>query len=189
MLELVPGQFHAPDCDMGEDCACQPVYGTRAPEPGPRGCWALKADGTPCGAAARREQDYCGAHSGSTPVAQDPGKWAPIAREASAQARTRRATLRAALGIMKPDSTRGLLKATAYVERERVVAAAMAPLRDLDTRPMDAHRAALALLDAVEPQARAELSVEVPTSAEQVGALGLEELRTLVEGHAPSPPP
>ena len=165
-----------------------PVYGVRADSPGPRGCWALKRDGNPCGAARRADGDYCNAHSGLG-VAKNPAQYAPLARAASAENRRRRAALRATLGITRPESVRGLLKAAVFVERERVVSAAMAPLRDPDAGSAAKQRAALALLDAVEPQPKAaELTLTAELDPEGIASMGLSELRLLAERVAPMPP-
>ena len=177
-VELFEGELvnHSIECDLGEDCDCQPVFGTRAREPGPRGCWALKRDGTPCGAARRHDGDFCGAHSGIG-VAADPGRYAPIGRRAAAESRARRAELRHSLGITRPNSIRGTLQAQAWVERERIARAALAPIHGAD--PVAAHRAALAVLDAVEPHERVELVTELPADPAAIGRMGLAELEAL----------
>ena len=168
---------HSIECDMGADCSCQPVYGTRAQEPGPRGCWALKRDGHACGAARRSDGDYCNAHSGRG-VAANPRELGVIGRRAAGEARTRRAALRTSLGITRPNSIRGTLKAHAYVERERIARAALAPLAPdrVAEDPVAAHRAALAVLDAVEPAQRVELVSELPSDPSTLTLAELEAL-------------
>ena len=156
----------------------EPRYGTRADSPGPRGCWATKRDGTPCGAARRADGDFCNAHSGLG-VAEDPAKYAPLAQRASAENRRRRAALRLELGITRPSSLRSLLKASVFAERERVVAAAMSPLSDPDASSSLRSKTALALLDAVDPPMQA--SVEVPFDAQGIEALSLSQLRQLAQ--------
>lgn len=189
-LELVPQEHHRPDCDMGSDCTCRPVHGRRGPEPGPRGCWALKSTGEACRAAARRGEDFCNAHSGTTPVAADPAKWAPIGRAAAAQARTRRATLRAALGISRHDSARGLLRGLVYVERERIAAAAIAGATDPDVSAAQRARHALALIEAAEPRESVSVEVELPSTSEGVDALSLSDLLRLAQAQGvPLPSP
>jgi hypothetical protein len=177
-VELAHGVFvnHSIECDLGDDCDCQPAYGTRASEPGPRGCWAVKANGAPCGAARRRDGDFCGAHSGIG-VAADPGRYAAIGQRASAESRTRRKELRHSLGITRPNTARGTLRALVFVERERIARAALAPIGSSD--PALAHRAALALLDAVEPHERVELVTQLPTDPAAIAGMGLEELERL----------
>lgn len=156
----------------------QPFHGSRGDAPGPRGCWALKRDGSPCGAARRADGDYCNAHSGLG-VAKNPAEWAPLAQKASAENRRRRAALRLELGITRPQSIRGMLRAQAWVERERVAAAALAGL-DADS-PAQRSRAALAIIDAVEPQQRATLDVPLPSSPDGLDGMSLSELRQLAE--------
>lgn len=60
-----------------------------------------------------------------------------------------------------------------------------------DPSPSKRASSALALLNAVEPVPKAQLSVDVPTDPDGVSALGLSELRALAEqvGLDPSPPP
>ena len=182
--ELIPfpglgDEHHSESCDLGEDCDCQPVHGRRGPSPGARGCWAVKADGTPCRAARRGDGDYCNAHSGMG-VAANPAQYAPLAQAKAAENRRVRATLRAALGITRPDTLRGMVRARAYVERERIAAAAVAGATSPDVPIQARARHALALLEAVEPREHVSVEVSAPASAEDVGSLGLAELRALL---------
>ena len=62
----------------------------------------------------------------------------------------------------------------AFAERERVARAA------LDGALADP-KLALRLIEVVDPPVQAELSVSIPTSVEEVGQLGLKELRALAE--------
>jgi len=165
----------------------QPVHGVRGEQPGTRGCWAVNKRGEPCGAARRAEGDFCNAHAGLG-VAENPQKWSGVGAARSADSRRRRAALRLELGISRPNSLRGLLKARAFVEQERVVDAAFAGLDD--PSPSKRASSALALLNAVEPQPKAALQVDVPTDPDGVSALGLSQLRALAEqvGLDPSPP-
>lgn len=170
-----------PPTDSALEAVSQPVYGVRAQQPGPRGCWALKRDGNHCGAAKRKDSDFCTAHSGLG-VAQDPARWAPIAQQRSAENRQRRAALRLELGISRPSSIRGMLRGAVWAERERVVAAALSPITATEgASPALRSKTALALLDAVEPQPRATLDVPLPTTPDGVDGLSLAELRALVE--------
>ena len=165
----------------------QPAWGVRAEQPGPRGCWARKANGDLCGAAPRRGEDFCNAHSGLG-VAKNPAEWSVIGRERSAESRAERAALRLELGITRPDSIRGMLRARVWAARERVASAALAGL-DSES-PSARSRSALALLDAVEPQPKAALSLPLPSNPEGVEGMGLAELRAVAErlGLDPSPP-
>ena len=75
-----------------------------------------------------------------------------------------------------------------FAERERVADAALAGLDD--PSPSRRAAAALALLNAVEPQPKAALDIDIPTDPDGVSTLGLAELRALAErvGLDPSPP-
>ena len=55
-----------------------------------------------------------------------------------------------------------------FVERERVVAAALAPIHDPSASSALQSKTALALLDAVEPVERASLEVSMPLDEEGV---------------------
>ena len=168
-----------PLADSVQEAVSQPAYGVRADERGPRGCWALKRDGTPCSAPSRRDADYCSAHSGLG-VAKSPAEWAAVANAASVDSRRRRATLRLALGKAGYNTPRGVLKGAVFAEAERVAAAALAGI-DPSVPPAQRSRAALALLDATDPLLQAELSLPLPSNPEGVEQMGLEELRALAE--------
>ena len=174
--------------DSVQEAVKQPAYGVRADSPGPRGCWALKRDETPCGAARRADGDYCNAHSGLG-IAKNPAEWAPLAQRASAESRRRRATLRLALGRTGLSTPRGVLKAAVFAEAERVASAALAGLEA--ENPTARSKAALALLDAVDPLPKAaELVITDDLDAEGVAQLGTADLLALAErmGIDPSPP-
>ena len=72
-----------------------------------------------------------------------------------------------------------MLKAAVIAEGERVVAAALAGATDPEASPAQRHRAALALLDAVDPQVQVSAEVSLPASPDEVGEMGLEELQAL----------
>ena len=163
--------------DSAQEAVEQPAYGVRATAQGPRGCWALKRDGTACAAPSRRDADYCAAHSGLG-VAKSPAEWSAIGNAASVDSRRRRATLRLALGKAGLNTPRGVLKAAVMVEAERVAAAALAGI-DPSVPPAQRSRAALALLDATDPLLQAELSLPLPSNPEGVEQMGLEELKAL----------
>lgn len=155
-----------------------PVYGVRADSPGPRGCWSLNKRGEPCSAARRADSDYCNAHSGIG-ISADPKGHSRIGVARSAEVRRRRATLRLALGGTRLNTPRGVLKAMAFADAERVAAAALAGATDPSVPLAQRSRHALALIDAVEPLAQAELELTLPTNPEGVELLGLEELQAL----------
>jgi len=82
-----------------------------------------------------------------------------------------------------------VLKAAVWADAERVAAAALA---GIDAPSATARsKAALALLDAVDPQPKAaELTVTADLDAEGIASMGLEQLRALASqvGLDPSPP-
>jgi hypothetical protein len=176
-LSLVPSDSVSVDTGQSPPA---PRYGVRGPTQGPRGCWAVNKRGDPCSAAKRNDGDYCNAHSG-VGIAEDPARYQHLARAASAENRRRRAVLRATLGISSSDSPRGLLKAAVFVERERVVAAALAGATDPTVPLAQRSRHALALLDATDPLATASVELPLPDTPEGVAGLGLRELEALAE--------
>jgi hypothetical protein len=81
-----------------------------------------------------------------------------------------------------------VLKAAVFAEAERVAAAALAGI-DADSVTARS-KAALALLDAVDPQPKAaELTISEDLDAEGIASMGLAQLRALAQqvGIDPSP--
>lgn len=158
-----------------QEAASLPTWSTRGAAPGPRGCWATNKHGDPCSAARRADGDYCNAHSGHG-VAADPAKWQPVAAAKSAENRRRRAVLRATLGITRSDTPRGVLKAYAYVERERIAGRVIGAILDPAVPSGQAARLALDLMDQVDPRVEATITTPLPTDPEGVSSLSIREL-------------
>jgi hypothetical protein len=80
-----------------------------------------------------------------------------------------------------------VLKAAVFADAERVAAAALSGI-DAEN-PATRSKAALALLDAVDPQPKAELVITEDLDAEGIAGMGLAQLRALAErvGLDPSP--
>lgn len=168
-----------------------PAWSTRGSAPGPRGCWALNKHGDPCGSARRAEGDYCNAHSGLG-VAEDPAKWAAVGSSKAVENRRRRAMLRTTLGITRSSTPRGVLKALAYVEAERIAGRVVGAVLDPAVPSATAARLGLDLLQAVDPPVEATLTASIPTTPEGVADLSLTQLLTLGEQMGiplPSPSP
>lgn len=164
-----------------------PAHSTRGTAPGPRGCWALNRQGQPCGAARRAEGDYCMAHSGLG-VAKDPAGWSKVAAAKSAEVRRRRATLRLALGPVRLQTPRGLLKAAAFAHGEELAAAALDGAIDPAVPAAQRSRAALDLIREVEPTAQVTVSQSLPSDPEGVNELSLSALLSIAEQHGITPP-
>lgn len=163
-----------------QEVASLPVWSTRGAAPGPRGCWALNKRGEPCGSARRAEGDYCNAHSGFG-VAEDPVKWAAAGSAKAVENRRRRAMLRMELGITRSNTPRGVLKAMAYVERERIAGRVVSAILDPAVPSAQAARLGLELVNTVDPPVQATLSTPLPTDPEGVASLSLSELLTVGE--------
>ena len=165
--------------DSVQEAVKLPVYGVRADSPGPRGCWALRSrDLQPCAAAKAADSDYCTAHSGRG-VAADPAAWSRKGAAVAAENRRRRATLRLALGQVRMNTPRGVLRAAVFAEAERVAAAALDGALDPALSSASRSQAALRLIDAVDPPLRAELTMPLPTDPDGVSALSLSQLDAL----------
>ena len=176
VVALAPSQAVTQEEDA--QAVKQPTHSTRGTAPGPRGCWAVNRLGDPCGAARRADGDYCNAHSGYG-VAADPAKYQPLAAAASARNRRRRAILRAELGITRPHSLRGVLKATAFVERELVAQRVVGAVLDPAVPPAQAARLGLDLINAVDPPSSVTVTTPLPSTPEGVGELSLTQLMEL----------
>jgi len=155
-----------------------PRWGTRGQAPGERGCWATKVNGQPCAAARRNDSDYCNAHHGAG-LAADPLAASLRGRVASAQARRRRADLRLALGATRLDSPRGALRAAAWVEARAIAERTIGAILDPKLSPEATVKAALAVLDAIDPVQELTLTGELDPSA--VEALSWSELQAAAE--------
>lgn len=158
----------------------QPFHGSRGSEPGHRGCWALNTRGDPCGAARRGDSDFCNAHSG-VGVAANPKGFAAKGLEAANRNRRRRADLRIALGVTRPNSPRGLLKLAVNREAERLAWRAVDAALDPSVPSEKAIPAVLSLIEAVDPQAQIELSTALPEGG--VKAMSLDELVSFAEAN------
>lgn len=179
--ELAPLDSERQD---GQDGPSLPLHSTRSSVKGVRGCWAVsRKTGGPCGAAAIRGTDYCAAHSG-VGVSRDPAAYAPLGQEERRRKAGVRAEMRLALGSIRLDTPRGVLKAKAFAERERlagrVVSAALAD-----------PKLALKLIDAVDPPVQATVSVGIPTDPAQIEGMKLSQLFALAGQlgiEVPAPP-
>jgi len=72
-----------------------------------------------------------------------------------------------------------VLRAAVAAEAERVAAAALAPIHDRDLSSAARSKAALALLDAVDPPLQAAVEMTMPLDADGIAKLGLHQLRQL----------
>jgi len=152
-----------------------PVIGVRGAEPGRRGCWALNSVGEPCAAAVRRGFDYCSAHSGLG-VAAAPGEYGRLGLEARREKADRRAALRLVLGRTGVETARGALRMEAARRAQDIASRTIAAVLDPDLASDKAVRAALDVIEAVEPRAELTVSAALPADPAQVESMGLNEL-------------
>jgi len=171
--EVVPAE---PGLDTAPQ---QPFHGTRGAAPGPRGCWAVKKDGTPCASPKRGDSDFCTAHSGIG-VAADPKGHAAKGLRASIDSRRNRAELRLLIGNTRLDSPRSALRAAAFLQRERLARRAVNAALDPELRSDQAVSTILSLVEAVDPRVEATLSTEVLTP-DGVSGMSYRELLSLAE--------
>jgi len=157
----------------------QPFHGSRGDAPGPGGCWAVKADGQPCRAAAIREQEFCSAHSGLG-IAGNPLEFQPRAVAASAQSRRAKAELRLALWITRPNSPRSALRAAASLNAVRLAGRAIGAALDPHTEPLKAADLALRIIDQADPQGQDSITV---SGSIDPSTASLSELLSFAEAH------
>ena len=161
-----------------------PMHSVRGTAPGPRGCWAVKKDGQPCGAARRSDSDYCNAHAGHG-VARDPAFYQPLATKARSENVRVRTEMRLALGTTRPGSPRAALRARANAHADKLAEAAVGgALKDGSL--------ALRLIREVDPVVEVSVSAPVvPSTPEGVEALSYRELLAIAAayGDRPSPDP
>lgn len=157
-----------------------PRFSTRGTAPGHRGCWATNKLGEPCGAARRADSDYCNAHSGHG-VTSDITKWSAVGAAKSAENRRRRGQLRATLGLTKPNSPRGLLKAMVWADSERLAMAALDGATSSEVPVQSRASHALRLIDAVDPLTQVSTTISMPDNPEGVESLSLSQLLCIAE--------
>lgn len=175
----------------------QPKWGTRGESPGIRGCWAVKKDGQPCGAAVRNDSDFCNAHSGHG-LAANPAQHSLVGRRRSAEVRRDRAELRLILGSTRLDSPRMALRAEATRAAERLARTTVAAALDPALSPAATVRACLDVIEAAEPKvsATAVISGEFDPASASLGQLmalatqqGIDLTRPEQASPAPTAPP
>jgi hypothetical protein len=105
-----------------------------------------------------------------------PARFQPLATKARSENVRVRAEMRLMLGSTRPNSPRGVLKAKAFAQRERLAEAA------LDGALKDG-RLALRVIEAVDPPVEASVSVAVPDNEEAIRRLSWSELLALAEAH------
>lgn len=165
-----------------------PHYGTRGSAPGRRGCWAETKAGNPCAAPRRGDSEYCNAHSGIG-VAENPSGFSPEAVRKSAEVRRRRAELRLVLGSTRLDTPRGVLRAQALLNAERVAGRVIGAVLDESTPPATAAKLGLDLIEAVDPRQSAEVTMTGNLNGEAIEGMGFRELLSFAQGHGIDPSP
>ena len=155
-----------------------PVHATRGASPGPKGCWAVKRDGVPCGAAAIRGAEYCAAHSGRG-VAGDPAKYSPLGAEKRRQNGAVRAELRVMYGNTRQGGVRAALRAAAERQAIALAGSALNAALDPDVDILKRGQHALAVIEAVDPARTSQVSVAGEIDPQAVDNLSLSELVAL----------
>lgn len=155
-----------------------PRHGTRGSAPGPRGCWAVKRNGEPCGAASRNDSDYCNAHSG-VGVGSNPKGFAKLGSARAAANRQHRASVRMTLGLTRAVTPKAVLRASVFDVAEPLARRGIDAALDPEANPIQAGRLALALLEAAEPP-HASVSVE---GSFDPSTASLAELLSFAERH------
>ena len=170
--------------DGGAQAVKQPAHGRRGSAPGPRGCWAVKADGEPCAAprAARLDSDYCSAHTGESGVAANPALWAGRGGQAHAERSRQRAALRLALGVDRSYGPRAALRAASALRAGEVAGRAVGAILDPKVDPVRAAELALRLIDAVDPLSTVSIETVLPDDPHALQGMSLTDLQSLALG-------
>jgi len=155
-----------------------PHHGTRGLAPGPRGCWAVKANGEACGASKMRQADYCSAHMGLG-VSQDPAAWSGIGGAAASRKAAQRAELRLALGVSRRSSPRQALKAATAQRAGELAWRAVDAALDPKVEATKAADLALRLFDAVDPLSTLTVSAALPDSVDALQGMSFSGLQSL----------
>jgi len=155
-----------------------PRHGTRGLAPGPRGCWAVKANGEACGASKMRQADYCSAHMGLG-VSQDPAAWSGIGGAANAERLARRAELRLALGVTRIGNPRQALRAATAQRAGELAWRAVDAALDPKVEATKAADLALRLFDAVDPLSTLTVSAALPDSVDALQGMSFSGLQSL----------
>jgi hypothetical protein len=93
--------------------------------------------------------------------------------------RRRQAALRIQLGITRSNTPRGVLRALAFVEAERIAGRVVGAVLDPRTPADRAARLGMDLIDAVDPQATLTATASMPSTPEGVADLSLSQLLTI----------
>jgi hypothetical protein len=140
-------------------------------------CRLIRPDGQRCRARRTRATGLCPGHSG-TGLAASPAE----ASRLSAQAKAARSRRRLLLGITARQGAQPLaLARIAATERAEDYARAVvdAPLDDTELGTVARQQAAIRALELLYPQATLQASVELPTDASDVGAMGWQDMQAL----------
>lgn len=141
-------------------------------------CRVIKVDTGRCTAVRMRAYGLCPGHAGVGGVALDPA----AASKAAHVEKRKRATARAVLGISARRAAQPVQAArVAAQQRAQDFAAAVVdgPLDDPDLSTVARQQAAIRALELLYPQVTAQLEVGLPDEAEDVGAMGWQEMTAL----------
>jgi hypothetical protein len=137
-------------------------------------CALVKPGGVACGAPATRRYGVCLVHAGG---GADPAELSAKGTAKLGRLRVQRELL--GVGPRGMANPRMVARVAAAERAEELALALLAPLDDRKLGSMDRQQAARVILGETFPQATATIDVEIPASAEDVAALGWQDLQAL----------
>ena len=145
-------------------------------------CRLIKPDGQRCRSTRMRATGLCGGHSGIG-LASSPDA-ARAASRLAATERANRASARISLGISARRAAQPLQasRVRAQARAEDYAAAIVdGPLDDGELGTVQRQQAAIRALELLYPQASISATVDLPTEADEVGAMGWQEMQALAQ--------
>jgi hypothetical protein len=137
-------------------------------------CALVKPGGVACGAPATKRYGVCLVHCGG---GSDPREMTAKAAQANTRLRIKRELL--GIGPRSSGNPRAIARLAVAERAADVADALLAPLDDRKLGTLDRQRAATVILGETFPLASATIEVDLPASAEDVGALGWADLQAL----------
>lgn len=137
-------------------------------------CAVVREDGSTCGAPGTRLYGVCLVHAGG---GSDPRSIATQGGAAKSRLRVRRQLL--GIGPRNVANPRALARLAAQERAEEIAAALLSPLDDRKLGSLELQGAARTILGETFPLASTTIEVDLPADAEQVGAMGWQDMQAL----------
>lgn len=149
--------------------------GWRSDEERGKRCALRRADGSVCNAPGTRRYGVCVVHLGGG--AQDMAELSRKGTAKLARLRVQRELL--GVGPRGMGNPRAVARMRAAERAEEIADALLAPLDARGLAPLDRQRSAAVILGETFPAASLAVELEIPADAEQVSAMGWQDLQAL----------